>query len=77
MAYKTMLRQLISKWGIMSIDMQQAIAQDLTLNRDDGSIDYLEAEPAAPAALPVQGEPVPAAAPQEAAQQALSLDDIV
>ena len=24
MAYKTMLRQLISKWGIMSVDMQQA-----------------------------------------------------
>ena len=24
MAYKTMLRQLISKWGIMSIDMQTA-----------------------------------------------------
>lgn len=28
MAYKTMLRQLISKWGIMSIEMQQAIEGD-------------------------------------------------
>jgi len=28
MAKKTMLRQLISKWGIMSIDMQQAYVQD-------------------------------------------------
>ena len=28
MAYKTMLRQLISKWGIMSIDMQNAFEQD-------------------------------------------------
>lgn len=28
MAYKTMLRQLISKWGIMSIDMQNAISND-------------------------------------------------
>lgn len=28
MAKKTMLRQLISKWGIMSIEMQQAYVQD-------------------------------------------------
>jgi len=28
MAYKTMLRQLISKWGIMSIDMQEAFDRD-------------------------------------------------
>lgn len=28
MAYKTMLRQLISKWGIMSIDMQKAYEAD-------------------------------------------------
>ncbi|MBP7319549.1 MAG: recombinase RecT [Lachnospiraceae bacterium] len=30
MAYKTMLRQLISKWGIMSIEMQNAFANDMT-----------------------------------------------
>lgn len=29
MAYKTLLRQLISKWGIMSIDMQRAFEIDL------------------------------------------------
>lgn len=28
MAYKTMLRQLISKWGIMSIDLQRAFEAD-------------------------------------------------
>lgn len=28
MAYKTMLRQLISKWGVMSIDMQTAFEAD-------------------------------------------------
>lgn len=32
MAKKTMLRQLISKWGIMSVEMQTAIEQDSTLN---------------------------------------------
>jgi recombination protein RecT len=30
MAFKTMLRQLISKWGIMSIEMQNAFASDNT-----------------------------------------------
>lgn len=34
MAYKTMLRQLISKWGIMSIDMQTAFTRDMTFKSD-------------------------------------------
>ena len=41
MAYKTMLRQLISKWGIMSIDMQQAIDADMGVIHDDGTVDYV------------------------------------
>ena len=46
MAYKTMLRQLISKWGIMSIDMIQAIDSDMAVIREDGSADYVEMEEA-------------------------------
>lgn len=42
MAYKTMLRQLISKWGIMSIDLQDAIDSDMAVIREDGSRDYVE-----------------------------------
>lgn len=42
MAYKTMLRQLISKWGIMSIDMQTAMDSDMAVIREDGSKDYVE-----------------------------------
>ena len=30
MAYKTMLRQLISKWGIMSIELQNAVSNDFS-----------------------------------------------
>ena len=40
MAFKTMLRQLISKWGIMSIDLQTAFEQD-TIVESGG--DYVEA----------------------------------
>jgi recombination protein RecT len=44
MAYKTMLRQLISKWGIMSIDLVQAIDADMAVIREDGTADYVEME---------------------------------
>lgn len=42
MAYKTMLRQLISKWGIMSIDMQTAIDKDMGTIHEDGTVDYVD-----------------------------------
>lgn len=42
MAQKTMLRQLISKWGLMSIDMQQALTSDMGSIKDDGTVDYVE-----------------------------------
>ena len=42
MAYKTMLRQLISKWGIMSIDMQTAFSNDMAAIHEDGSVDYVD-----------------------------------
>lgn len=45
MAYKTMLRQLISKWGIMSIDMASAIDADMAVINDDGTKDYIDNDP--------------------------------
>ena len=44
MAYKTMLRQLISKWGIMSIDMtmQKALEADMAVINDNGTYDYVD-----------------------------------
>lgn len=44
MAYKTMLRQLISKWGIMSIEMTSAIDADMAVIREDGTKDYVETD---------------------------------
>lgn len=43
MAFKTMLRQLISKWGVMSIDLQTAFEAD-AVAAEDG--DYLQTPPA-------------------------------
>lgn len=47
MALKTMLRQLISKWGIMSIDLQTAIEKDAAVIREDGTPEYVENEESA------------------------------
>ncbi len=45
MAFKTMLRQLISKWGIMSIEMQRAYEGDMAEIREDGTNQYVDNGP--------------------------------
>lgn len=44
MAMKTMLRQLISKWGVMSIDMITAMESDTAVIKEDLTPDYVESE---------------------------------
>ncbi len=39
-AKKTMLRQLISKWGIMSIELQTAFEKDTSFTDEDGTVHY-------------------------------------
>jgi recombination protein RecT len=86
MAYKTMLRQLISKWGIMSIDLQTAFEQDVIVEEPD----YLETEPPtlAPVTdIPQIAEDINVTAPEapateepkrsrRKAAEAVSLDDL-
>lgn len=45
MAYKTMLRQLISKWGIMSIELQNAIEKDAAVIGEDMQPEYIDNQP--------------------------------
>lgn len=42
MAFKTMIRQLISKWGIMSIDMRSAYESDMASLSTDGTKSYVD-----------------------------------
>ena len=44
MAIKTMLRHLISKWGIMSIDFQKAYEADMGVLRPNDNIEYVDTE---------------------------------
>lgn len=70
MAYKTMLRQLISKWGVMSIDLQTAFEQDKVVE----SGDFLETEQ--PTLAPVTDTPQITETGAQPEEEAMSLDDI-
>lgn len=80
MAKKTLLRQLISKWGVMSTEMQRAIVSDTTtLSVDmktgkilpEQPIDYPISPDAAPPALAADPEPI---APDTVAAGQLDMD---
>ena len=45
MAIKTMLRQLISKWGIMSIEFQKAYEADMGVLRENQDPEYVDNRP--------------------------------
>ena len=45
MAIKTMLRQLISKWGVMSVEFQKAYEADMGVVREDNSVEYVDNVP--------------------------------
>lgn len=61
MAHKTLLRQLLSKWGIMSTELQAAVEADEAVINEDGSKTYVETEEV----IDVQ-EPTPAPAEEAA-----------
>lgn len=44
MAKKTVLRRLLSKWGIMSVEMTEAYVKDSAELKADGTYDYIDAK---------------------------------
>lgn len=42
MAKKTLIRQLINKWGVMSVEMQKAYVSDMAVLREDGTQEYID-----------------------------------
>lgn len=44
MARKTLIRELIGKWGIMSVEMQEAYRKDMSVIDEDGSARYIDNE---------------------------------
>ena len=59
MAYKTMLRQLISKWGIMSVEMQDVMEKDMAVIKTNGTDEYVDNQPEIETSIiPQEEEPV-------------------
>jgi recombination protein RecT len=54
MAKKTVLRQLLSKWGIMSVEMQQAYTADQGVIDEDGTVRYVDNPNSVPVEVQVQ-----------------------
>ena len=81
MAYKTMLRQLISKWGIMSIDLEKAYESDMAVINEDGTKTYVETEdvpvdaPSAPDKV-VEPEKVVESTPKKSKTESVANNDI-
>lgn len=71
MAYKTMLRQLISKWGIMSIDltMQKALESDMAVINDNGTYDYVDNNEMVNEVIETENREQPVEVKQEETQQ--------
>lgn len=73
MAKKTMLRQLISKWGIMSIEMQTAFTADDRINTFDETGNILQEEPTEE---PAAQEPAAVQEPVVEETKQVALDDL-
>lgn len=82
MAAKTMLRQLISKWGVMSVELQQAYLADGAAIKEDMTPEYVEMIDEDTPALQIEAAPeAPAEVTakqirKEAKKAAAAADDI-
>lgn len=75
MAMKTMLRQLISKWGIMSIDLQTALDKDMAVIQEDGTAEYVENGDDADVVSEQEAKEVPESEPEQSIPQPVPRDD--
>lgn len=58
MAYKTMLRQLISKWGLISADMEKAYTADMSVVNENGTYTYVDNDDTVVEAPVTKEEPI-------------------
>lgn len=68
MACKTMLRQLLSKWGAMDINMQTALDNDYSVDAGNGTREVIEIEQM-PEAIPAPVEEQPIPEPEPAKEE--------
>jgi recombination protein RecT len=77
MAKKTVIKLLLSKFGIMSIDMQKAIESDQAVIHEDGSLDYVDAQNVPPQSAETTADRKPLEIPEDTLVELNSLYDIL
>lgn len=70
MAVKTMLRQLISHWGVMSIDMEKSFLADESVVRGKDNYDYVDAVTETERVVKENANQIPIDIPEEEPQEA-------
>ena len=60
MAFKTMLRQIISKWGVMSTELTEAFTKDHAVINANGEVDYIDSTSDEVTVKDAQAEALPA-----------------
>lgn len=68
MAFKTILRQLLSTWGVMSIEMQEAFTKDMAVLKENGDYVYVDSP---------QTEETTKEEPKETPTKEVKLEDLV
>ena len=79
MAQKTLLRQLISKWGIMSTEMMNAVAEDIKVESEmseNGDFDYVADALTVDEGAPIVDESTGEIKEPASDQTVISLDDL-
>lgn len=78
MALKTLIRQLISKWGMMSIEMRTAFEQDDAIINVDGTTEYIGGDDVPQIAGQIEASVQETDQPEadEAEQQTISMSDL-
>lgn len=77
MAFKTMLRQLISKWGIMSIEMQNAVEKDMGVINEDGTVNYVDNSFDQPETIIEQDEVIEAQVKENAEVKTVDMNELL
>ena len=75
MALKTVLKMLLSKYGILSVDMQKAIEVDQAVIRQDETPEYVDSNDQASEAIIL--EPLPESMKPQTADEELTLHNLV
>lgn len=72
MAFKTVIRQLLSKYGILSIEMQEAFTKDMAVIRNNENYEYVDN----PDVIDIEPEEVKAEAEKAIKPKKVKLDEI-